>query len=35
MVRVEEPHGGLASNSTDFPVCSDLDDGQILVTFVK
>lgn len=34
MVGVEEPHGGPVGNSTEFPVCSDLDDGQILVVFV-
>ena len=34
MVCVEESHGGPAGNSTDFPVCTDLDDGQTLVAFV-
>ena len=34
MVGVEEPHGGPVGNSTDFPVCSDLEDGQILIVFV-
>ena len=34
MVGVEEPHGDPMGNSTDFPVCSDLDDRQILVVFI-
>lgn len=34
VVRVESPHTGPAGNSTDFPISSDLDDEQILVSFV-
>jgi len=35
VVRVKEPHSsGLAGNSTDFPISSDLGDQQILVAFV-